>query len=194
MSFLNSLKPVLRGQTDITLRVSRDGDGVRILVIPRLEGIEPETKNDELGTLQAILSQAFGITLPFDADLDVELARNIDGYHAIRQPKLDALDEFRESVKRADAAAAKRKAEQIEADKAKKASGKTPTKAAPAAKPEKAAPTVEPVPDLFSLAASQTPQEATDTPANESSGAEDDTSSDTGTDDATNTTDDNSED
>lgn len=191
MSFLNSLKPVLRGQTDITLRVTGGPEGIKIVVTPRLADIKPETGDAELAHLQALLSLPFAITLAADADLDSELARAVSEYHAIREPKLDALDAFRETVKQAEADAAKRKAE---ADKAKKASGKTTTKASPAAKPEKAAPPpVEPGPDLFSLAASQTPQAATDTPANEPSEAEDDAASDLGSDD-TNTTDDNSED
>lgn len=161
MSFLNKLKPILRGQSAVAFRLSVHGDGgFRLLVTPTLQGIDTDTDDVELANLQALLSAPLALTLPADADLDQTFTEAVAQFQVLREPKLNELEALRARMAAADADAKKRAEEAKEEAKAKAAKAKaktTPTKVA--SKPQPAPP---PTGDMFG-----TPAEAPQPPAAE---------------------------
>ncbi|UJJ60408.1 hypothetical protein [Rhodanobacter denitrificans] len=163
MSFLNALKPVLRGQSAVTVRLTATEDGgFRLLVTPSLQGIKADTDDVELAHLQALLAAPFTLALPAGADLDQALADAVAQFQALREPKLNELEALRARMAAADADAKKRAEEAKEAAKAKAAKAKTtPTKVA--GKPQPAPP---PTGDMFGA-----PADASQPPATEATSA-----------------------
>ncbi|KZC32589.1 MULTISPECIES: hypothetical protein [unclassified Rhodanobacter] len=166
MTFLNTLKPVLRGQSAVTFRLTATEEGgFRLLVTPSLQGIDADTDDVELAHLQALLAAPFTLALPAGADLDQALADAVAQFQSLREPKLNELDALRARMAAADADAKKRADEAKEAAKdaakAKAAKGKTaPAKVAP--KPQPAPP---PTGDMFGLPADAPPPAADSTAA-----------------------------
>lgn len=154
MSFLNALKPLLRGQSSVTLRLSPDADGaVRLLVTPALKGIDADTTDVELAHLQALLAAPFALSLPADADLDKSFAEAVTQFHALREPKLNELDALRARMEAA-AADAKKRAEDAKAEAKALATKGKPAPAKPAAKPQPAPP---PTGDMFAAVSGEAP-------------------------------------
>lgn len=182
MSILNALKPVLRGQSAVTIRLSLNSDSsYRVLVTPTLQGVDADTENVELANIQALLAAPFALTIPADADLDATVAEAVRQFHALREPKLNELDALRERMAASEADAKKRAEEAKEAAKAKAAKGK-PAPAKVAAKPAKPAP--PPTGDMFGTPAP--PPTAGADAGEEAEGTEaPDTGSDTHPDDET---------
>lgn len=140
--FLSSLVPVLRGNSSVQVQITPDAAGVRIVVIPTLDKAQPDTNDQTLADLQALLSRPFVFKAPIDADLDQQCAEAMRGLAATRSTAVDALDGYRTVL--AEAAEAARKATADKAPKkalpvkptASKASDDSAPKATPAAKPE----------------------------------------------------------
>lgn len=159
MTFLNALKPLLRGQSAVTFRLAPCADGgYRLLVTPTLQGIDPETADVELAHLQALLAAPFALTLSAEADLDQQFADAVTQFQALREPKLNELDALRARMEAA-AADAKKRAEEAKAEAKAKAAAKgrtPPGKVTP--KPQPAPP---PTGDMFA-ALPGGPQQAQD--------------------------------
>lgn len=151
MSFLNSLKPLLKGQSEVTLTLKRTDKGYSLLVIPKLAEMEPETNDEELAHLQAVLALPFFITASEDADLDDQMASAIALFDAERQPELSAIEQYREAKAAAKAEAARVAAEAKSKTKSAQKPAKTTT-TTPAKAPAPA-PAAPPAQDLFSAAA-----------------------------------------
>jgi len=173
MSFLNALKPLLRGQSAVTLRLSPHADGgFRLLVTPALQGIDADTTDVELAHLQALLAAPFALSFPADADLDQSFAEAVAQFHALREPKLNELDALRARMAAA-AADAKKRAEEAKAEaKAKATKGKA-APAKPAAKPQPAPP---PTGDMFAAASGEAPPQDTAQDAQEPTASQDEES------------------
>ena len=148
MSFLNAIKPLLKGSTEIVVRLSAGPDGIQqIAVTPKLDGMDAETTDVELANLQSLLAMPFVVNCPAEQDADAYFEAAVTAYQADRVPVLSDLEAHRARIAAAAAAAAVRK---VEAEKAKadKAKGlKSP-------KVELAKPTPPAAPDLFAVAAS----------------------------------------
>ncbi|MBN8924169.1 MAG: PRTRC system protein E [Rhodanobacter sp.] len=150
MTFLNALKPLLRGQSAVTLRLSANADGgFRLIVTPALQGIDADTDDVELAHLQALLAAPFTLTLAAEADLDQAFTEAVAQFHALREPKLNELDALRARMEAA-AADAKKRADDAKAEaKAKANKGKT----TPAKVPAKPQPAPPPTGDMFATLA-----------------------------------------
>lgn len=127
--FLTSLVPLLTTGSKVVIHLLPDPAGVRINVLPALQGTDPDTTSAELAALQAALNMPLSFTAALDADLDrvaVEVLRTMG--EANRQ-NVDGLAAYRAAQQAAAAAAAAAKAQV--AAKAKPGGGTKP----PATKP-----------------------------------------------------------
>jgi len=174
--FLNAVRPHLRDKCEVQLRVKRDGDVLAITVIPKIDGIDPDTDDATLAALQAALSKPFHLTVSATEDPDQVLANVLTNIGQAHATVHDDLDKYKAQIE-ADRVAAKEAAEKKKADDKAKSAKKTQPVTKPAAKKDPvtksapsaaAAPSPKPEPvaaaDLFSAPTA----EAETTPATSS--------------------------
>lgn len=111
MSFLKQAAALLRGASDITLRISRDGENLAVVVLPRLGELDPDERNEAKRQLSAALAKPVRLLIAANDDPDAELAQAFASIAAARAPLHDALAQYadgaNESLNQARAAAAK---------------------------------------------------------------------------------------
>lgn len=126
--FLNTLLPLMRGLSSLDVKISADGAGLRIAVIPVLGDVKQETQDAVLATLQAGLSRPFVFTASATDDLDQIACDAMRGLAAARSPALDALGDYRAAVEAATESARKAAADKAKAPKtAVPSAAKSPT-------------------------------------------------------------------
>jgi PRTRC genetic system protein E len=129
MPFLANLAPLLKGASEVTLKISAVDGGLSVVVIPRLEEFDPDTTDEGLAVLQAALSKPFHFRVPEGQDPDQLLADALNSIGGARAPVVDEIARYREQM-----ADAKTSAQQSSAKKAEKAPKPTPPTAKPAGK------------------------------------------------------------
>jgi PRTRC genetic system protein E len=158
MAFLNSVRPHLRDQSEIHLRIKREGETLAITVIPRLEGLDPDTDDAALAAFQAALCRPFHLTVAANDDPDAVLASVLTEIGRAQSSTQEELSRYVEQVenerKTAREAAEKKRADEKSKLDAKKKVSTPPKKPAvtKAATPTEPANAPEPVAahDLFS--------------------------------------------
>jgi len=121
MTFLNSVRPLLKGSASITITMSAAADNaIALLVTSRLETFDPETVDPARAALQAALALPMRVVIPAGADVDAEFISTITRYDNARAPVVDELQTLLDTLAQAQHAA---KAEQAaKTEKAAKAS------------------------------------------------------------------------
>lgn len=152
MTLLTTILPLLADGSEFTFNVSKAGDGLRIVTVPKLKGLQPDTTDAELAALQAALSQPLVFTISGANDPDAELAELLSKAASVRSSTADQLTAYRDAQRQAQQAAAAAAAKKAEA--AKKPAKPAPAKpAAPAATTSE--PTAEPGITLSDVAGSE---------------------------------------
>ena len=135
MSFLASLRPLLRGSASVSITLApAANDGLSILIQPKLEKFDADTSDAARAALQAALARPVRLVIPSDADVDAEFVAALTRVNDARAPVSDDLQRYLDGLAQAQQSA------KIEAGKsAAKAKGST---AKPSTTPTKpAAPT-----------------------------------------------------
>lgn len=159
MSFLSSIKPLLRGSSTVAVTISQSDNGMNLLIQPKLEKHDPDTSDEALAALQAALAHPVRITIPADADPDAALAAALSRVNEHRAPVQDDLETYLDSLVQAQQEA-KAAAEKKAATKGTKKVAKPTKSTQDDATTSEAAPTPDPAP------APATPAEASpSTPA-----------------------------
>lgn len=125
MTLLATILPLLADGSEFTFNVSKAGDGLRIVTVPKLKGLQPDTTDAELAALQAALSQPLVFTISGATDPDAELAELLAKAASVRSSTADQLTAYRDAQRQAQQAAAAAAAKKAEA-------AKKPAKPAPA--------------------------------------------------------------
>jgi len=177
MSFLNRVAPFLREKSEITLTVRREPAGIRVTVIPRLDDLDPDTKDEAKAAFQAAFARPCSVVLPPDSDLDARFTETLETVARGASRTFDELTAYREAVEAELASARKAVSEKNAKHKvatAKKGKETTKKSSEPKASvPEKKEPVAPPPePDLFSaptaaVSVSQATSAATPAPGGE---------------------------
>ena len=130
MSFLTSIRPLLHEESEIQIRLRREGAQLSVTVIPKLLIAEPETTDETLAQLQAALSRPFHLTLAEADDPDLVLASVLTTVCDAQSATLDDLASYRAAIEAARAKA-KDDAERKQAESAAKKAGDGKAKASP---------------------------------------------------------------
>jgi PRTRC genetic system protein E len=158
--FIATVRPLLRDQCEVQLRIRREGEAIAVTVIPKIAKLDPETSDETIAALQAALAKPFHLTIAANEDPDQALNKALRAIGTAQAAVQDDLDKYTAQIE-ADRAAAKAAQEKKQAEaKAKgtkkpahelaKTAAKAPvTKAAAASIPAKAPEPVAAV-DLFS--------------------------------------------
>jgi PRTRC genetic system protein E len=114
MSFLTSLRPIMRGSSSITVTLTTaPNDALAVLVTSKLDQFDPETTDTGRAALQAALALPLRIVIPSGADADAEFLQAMTRYQSARAPALDdlqnVLDTLAQAQQAAKAAAASKK-------------------------------------------------------------------------------------
>lgn len=169
MTLLATILPLLADGSEFTFNVSKVGDGLRIVTVPKLKGLQPDTTDAELAALQAALSQPLVFTISDASDPDAALAELLSKAASVRSSTADQLTAYRDAQRQAQQAAAAAAAKKAEA--AKKPAKPAPVKpAAPASTTSE--PADEPGIALSDVGgAEETPTASTSEPASASATA-----------------------
>lgn len=124
MTLLASLLPMLTDGASFQLLISRQGDALQVVTVPKIAGFKPDTTDPELAAIQAALVQPLVFNIAAGADPDAELARLISQAAEIRRPAVDQLAAYQEAQRQSQQAA--------RAAQEKKAASKTSAPAKPA--------------------------------------------------------------
>ena len=128
MSALNQIIPLLAGASEISIRLSRSGDAITALVLPRIEKVDPDEPDESIRILSAALAQPFRFTCPVGNDVDAALGAALTELSAQRREVANDLALYREQADQAR-------------ERAREASAaKTKSSAKPVVKPAKPAP------------------------------------------------------
>lgn len=74
MSFLASLKPLMRGSASLTVTLTAAAnDALTVVIQPKLANVEPDTTDAVRAALQAALARPVCLTIPEGVDPDAEL-------------------------------------------------------------------------------------------------------------------------
>jgi hypothetical protein len=127
MSFLASVRPILRGSASITITMTAAAnDALSLLVSSKLETFDPETTDPALAALQAALALPVRIVIPAGADADKEFVAALGRYDTSRSPVMDDLQSLLDTLAQAQQAAKAATAKKAAA--ASKAMQATPAK------------------------------------------------------------------
>lgn len=134
MTLLATLLPMLASGTEFTFTVSKSGDGLRVVTLPKLKDFKPDTDDAELAALQAALCQPLVFTVTDGQDPDNEFARLLAQAVSVRNTTVDRLEAYQDAQRQAQQTAnaeAAKKAEKKALPAPSAAKGKA------AAKPDK---------------------------------------------------------
>ena len=98
MAFLTAVRPHLRDQSEIQLRIKREGEALSVTIIPRLEGIEPDTEDAALAAFQSALSRPFHLTIAANDDPDSVLASVLTEVGRTQSSTQEELNKYKEQV------------------------------------------------------------------------------------------------
>ncbi|MHB8742798.1 MAG: hypothetical protein ACYC9L_06685 [Sulfuricaulis sp.] len=113
--FLSTVRPLLRDDSQVQLRIRGEGEGLAVTVIPQIKGIEAETNDATLAALQAALTKPFHFTIAVNEDPDKALADVLTSIGAAQAGARDDLAKYRAQIE-ADRVAAKQAQEKRKAD------------------------------------------------------------------------------
>lgn len=114
MSALNQIIPLLAGASEISIRLSRSGDAVTALVLPRIDKVDPDEPDESIRILTAALAQPFRFTCAIGADVDAAFGAALTELAGQRREVANDLAFYREQSEQArerarEASAAKAK-------------------------------------------------------------------------------------
>ena len=102
MSFLSSLRPLLRGSASITITLAATADdGLSVVVLPKLDQCDPDTSDAARAALQAALARPIRLVIPAGADPDAEFNTALLRINEARAPVVDDLREYLDSLSQA---------------------------------------------------------------------------------------------
>lgn len=128
MSALNQIIPLLAGASEISIRLSRSGDAITALVLPRIDKVDPDEPDESIRILSAALAQPFRFTCAVGTDVDAAFGAALTELAGQRREVANDLALYREQSEQA-----RERAREASAAKAKPVSK-------PVAKPGKATP------------------------------------------------------
>lgn len=136
MTFLSSLRPLLRGSASVTLTLAAAADeGLSVVILPKLDQCDPDTTDAARAALQAALARPIRLVIPAGTDPDAEFTAALLRVNEARAPVVDDLRDYLDSLSQAQQTA------KIESSKreAKKPAKEPTKKPGPAAAPSPAA-------------------------------------------------------
>lgn len=157
--FLSAVRPFIREKCEIQLRVKREGAALSLVIIPKIEGIDPDTDDAALAALQAALTKPFHLHVADAEDPDQALANALTSIGQAQAGVHDDLEKYKAGIE-ADRVAAKEAAEKKKTDDKAKADA-LKAKKVPPAKPLKA-PVTKSAPEADTIATPPEPVVAID--------------------------------
>lgn len=134
MSFLNTIRPILRGSDSVTLTITGTPEGsIAVVLTSRITQCDPDTTDASRAALQAALALPLRIVIPACEDADAALQAALQRYEQSRAPVVDALQSLLDSLTEA-----KRVADEARAAKSKKTATTTTTTKPKASTPKPA--------------------------------------------------------
>lgn len=127
MKLLSTISPMLLDESEVIIKVTKQGENLKILVQPKLLNGEPETDDETLANLQAAFQLPMAITVPGAPDPDQALANALAEFGTERKEAVSDLEAYRESIQASRAAA--KKAEDEKKEKAAKQAAEKADKA-----------------------------------------------------------------
>lgn len=138
MSFLASVRPILRGSASITITMSAaPNNALALLVSSKLENFDAETADPARAALQAALALPMRIVIPAEADPDAEFVAAVRRFDAARSPVMDDLQSLLDTLAQAQQTAKAATAKKAAASS--KATPATPAKKGGDIKPDSSA-------------------------------------------------------
>lgn len=102
MSFLASLKPLMRGSASLTVTLTAAAnDALTVVIQPKLANVEPDTTDAVRAALQAALARPVCLTIPEGVDPDAELLTALTRVNEHRAPVADDLRDYLDGLAQA---------------------------------------------------------------------------------------------